>query len=42
MGEVGSIQIYFGFLEFFNFAKPLNKLFGLLVYDYECNNIYIS
>ena len=23
MGGVSSIQVYFGFLEFFNFAKPL-------------------
>ena len=24
VGGVSSIQVYFGFLEFFNFAKPLN------------------
>ena len=26
MGGVCSIQVYFGFLNFFNFAKPLSNL----------------
>ena len=26
MGVVSSIQFYFGFLEFVNFAKPLNMI----------------
>ena len=26
MGRMSSIQVYFGFLEFFNFAKPLTYI----------------
>ena len=26
MGAVSSIQVFFGFLEFFNFAKPLKQV----------------
>ena len=31
VGGVSSIQVYFGFLEFFNFAKPLPLLYTYII-----------